>query len=562
LWKYRTSLYKPMKLCLLRLLILLFAPGMARADVKLSAVFGDHMVLQQDRKVPVWGTAAPSERVVVTLGTSSGQATADSAGKWQVNLPAAPTGAAPTTLTVAGKNTVKFEDVLVGDVWLCSGQSNMEYALGGSHTGREDQPKANDSGIRILRIPRTNRMEPQTDVAAKWEVCTPQTAGGFSAVAYYFARELRQTVNRPIGLIGSYWGGTPVQSWISLSALEKAPAYTNYVQNFQRTYDNYLKTKDAFPKQVEEYQAARKIWEAEVKPNFDSAMKDWSAAAATAKAAGEPEPKRPQPAHPAPREPDNPLGRPNVPSSLFNGMIAPLIPFALKGVIWYQGESNANNAASGLEYAGLFPRMINDWRERWGEDDLPFLFVQIAGFHLPPTTPSEGSFAWLRESQARTLSLPNTGMASSVDIGNPNDIHPKDKRDVGLRLAQAAKAVAYGQKVVPAGPSYDNMKIEGNKVRVYFKHAGAGVTIGVPPWTADGKPLPQPTELTGFGIAGGDQKFVWAKAVIEGDAVVVWSDEIAAPAAVRYGWADYPVINLYNKEGLPASPFRTDDWKP
>jgi sialate O-acetylesterase len=242
---------------------------------------------------------------------------------------------------------------------------------------------------------------------------------------------------------------------------------------------------------------------------------------------------------------------------LYNGMIAPLIPYAIKGAIWYQGESNAGN---GLEYQTLFPRMISGWREKWNQGDFPFLYVQLANFMAPQVKSSEGGWAELREAQLKTLSLPNTGMAVIIDIGDAHDIHPKDKIDVGLRLALAAKHVAYKQDLVYSGPIYDSMKIEGNKIRLTFKDTGSGLQMSASPWTPTGVPVPAPTELTGFAIAGADQNWVWAKAQIDGNSVVVSSDQVPSPVAVRYGWASNPPCNLYNKEGLPASPFRTDDW--
>lgn len=526
-----------------------------RAEVKLPAIFGDHMVLQQTAKVPIWGTADPGEKVTVTLGTKTAQTSADAKGQWRVAFPPSPATATPVILSVAGKNTVKFEDVLVGEVWLCSGQSNMAFAMGGSHAAREDIPLANDPQLRFFRVASANRLEPQTDLEGKWELCTPQTVGGFSAVGYYFGRELRKTFKRPVGLISSSWGGTPAQSWTSISALQKEPSLRGYVQAHAKALEGFPQRKEAYPQQLEEYKKQRAAWEAEVKPAYDAAMKDWNAAARLAQENGASPPPRPQPSRPNPGGPGDPNGGPNVPSSLFNGMIAPLIPYAIKGAIWYQGESNAPNAP---EYDILFPRMISDWRERWGAGDFPFLFVQLANYKVAPNRPDTNKWARLREAQLKTLALPNTGMASAVDIGNPNDIHPKDKRDVGTRLAQAAKRIAYQQDAVPCGPLYAGMKVEGKKIRISFKSTGAGLTIGVPPWMPDGTTPAIAEELTDFMVAGADTGWHPAKARIDGQSVLVWSDEVSAPVAVRYGWSDSPVINLYNKEGLPASPFRTD----
>jgi sialate O-acetylesterase len=253
-----------------------------------------------------------------------------------------------------------------------------------------------------------------------------------------------------------------------------------------------------------------------------------------------------------------PQGGAGGPTVLYNGIVAPLIPYAIKGVIWYQGEANVGN---GIEYRALFPRMIIDWRERWNEGNFPFLFVQLANLNAAQTKPSEGGWALLREAQLMTLSLPNTAMAVSVDIGNPLDIHPKDKVDVAQRLFLAARHIAYGEELVYSGPIYDKMTVEGNKIRLSFKHTGSGLQMSAPPWSPTGAPLTPPTELKGFAIAGADKNWAWAKAEIDGNQIVVSSDQVPDPVAVRYGWATNPPCNLYNKEGLPASPFRTDDWE-
>ena len=539
------------------------------ADVRLPAIFGDHMVLQQDGKIPVWGWADPHEPVTVTLGGDTVKTTADDSGKWSVNLKPVKASATPLVLTVTGKNTLTFNDVLVGDVWVCSGQSNMEFDLagnmgtyhgfGGAANAATAVPAANDPQLRLFIVKRKMALHPESDVVGSWQVCTPETAAQFSAVGYFFGQELRHTLNRPIGLIGTYWGGMPAQAFTSLSGLEKAPPFTNYVTLYQNVLAAYPKAKEDYPAVLAAYKDRLQKWNQTVGADYNSQLKQWQDAVAQAKAGGQPVPPKPTPSVPMPKAPNAPEGAPNTPSVLFNGMIAPLIPFAIKGVIWYQGESNADN---GPEYATLFPRMITDWREKWGEGDFPFLYVELAKFRTPQTQPSEGGWAWLRDAQFKTLSLPNTGMASAVDVGNPTDIHPKDKLDVGLRLALAAKHVAYGQNLVYSGPLYDSMKIEGNKIRISFTEVGGGLQLGTPPWTPDGSAPPAPTELTGFAIAGADQKWVWAKALIDGNTVVVSSDDVASPVAVRYGWGSCPSINLYNKEGLPASPFRTDDWPP
>ena len=564
----------------LRLLPLFLVPvltgtlaGAARAEVKLAEIFGDHMVLQEETKLPVWGWADPGEKVTVTLGNASGSAVAAADGTWRVDLPPVPQNTAPQVLTVAGKNTLTFQDVLVGDVWLASGQSNMEFGIGNDDRGAEAIAKADEPQIRLFMVPKATSLDPKTGfvtvppdhLEGKWQVCSPTTLGGkwgwngFSAAAFYFGREIHHVTNRPIGLIGTYWGGTPAQAWTSLSGLQQDPVLAHYVEAHQKFVDNYTQASADYPKLKADFDTAMQQWNQNVAPALNQAMTQWRTDAATAVAANQPVPPQPVPSQPKPNAPLPPDGGQNAPTDLFNAMIAPLVPYAIKGAIWYQGEANAGN---GKEYATLFPRMITDWREKWGQGDFPFLFVQLANWLAPQKEPAEVSgWALLREAQLKTLALPHTGMALAVDIGNPFDIHPKDKLDVGLRLALAARRVAYGENVVSSGPIYDTMTVEGSKIRLTFKEVGGGLTMGVPPWTPTGTPPPAPTELKGFAIAGDDKKWVWGKAEIEGNTLVVSGDGVANPVAVRYDWANCPFGNLYNKEGLPASPFRTDDWE-
>ena len=526
------------------------------ADVKMPAIFGDHMVLQQDAKLPVWGIADPDEQVTVQVGGESGTATAKADGSWRVDLSPLPAGTTPLTMTVSGKNTLKFEDVLVGDVWLCSGQSNMEFALTSAHNAPTEIPKANDPQLRIFLVKNTIALEPKTDVDGKWEVASPESVPKFSAVAYFFGRQLRTKLDRPIGLIGSYYGGTPAQSWVSLSGLQKEPPFQNYIKFFEQLRDNYPQALKDYTAKQASFQADLAQWQQTYGPAYDAMMKDWNAAVAKARIANEVPPEEPKAAVPAPKPPVTPDGGKGAPVVLYNGMIAPLIPYALKGVIWYQGESNAGNAA---EYSTLFPRLIADWREKWGQGDFPFLYVQLAKFNLSWL---KNDYAWaqLREVQLKSLSVPNTGMAVAFDIGDPNNIHPKDKLDVGLRLALVAEHVAYGQDLVYSGPIYQSMQVQGNSIVLNFTQTGSGLVIGAAPWTALGiKPLSTET-LVGFKIAGADKNWIPADAKIDGNTVVVSSPQVAQPVAVRYAWGNAPDSNLYNQEGLPASPFRTDDW--
>ncbi len=536
----------------------LIYPSPGRADVKMPGIFGDHMVLQQEMKIPVWGWADAGEEVTVTLGTDSAKATADAEGNWRVDLKSLPTETKPLTLTVTGKNSVKFDDVLIGEVWVCSGQSNMEFNTGRAHNAATEVPKATDEQLRLFHVHNKISQVPLKDVEGKWELCSPTSVAGFTAVGYFFGHELRSSLNRPVGLIESSWGGMPAQAYTSLSGLQKDPPFTGYITAFETVVKNTPKAKEEYPKLLAEYNVTLKDWNETVGVAYDATLKKWQADNDKAKAEGRPQLPKPNPTTPKPKGPNPPEGGPSTPTVLYNANIAPLIPYGIRGAIWYQGESNAGN---GLEYRTLFPRMISDWREKWNEGDFPFLFVQLANYQAEQVQPAEVSgWALLREAQLMTLSLPNTGMASAVDIGNGKDIHPTNKMDVGLRLAQSAKKVAYKQEVVASGPLYDSMTIEGNKIRLIFKESGSGLQMGVPPWLPDGSTPPAPTELKGFAIAGADKKFVWAKATIDGATVVVTADEVTSPVSVRYDWGNNPAGNLYNKENLPASPFRTDNW--
>lgn len=538
-----------------------------RADVKMPTIFGDHMVLQQEAKLPVWGWADPGEKVTVTLAAQSASAVADAQGNWRVDLPPVSAGTAPTTLKIAGKNVVQFQDVLVGDVWLCTGGANMQVGLLNDQNGKTEAAQADQPQIRLFAVPLHPNMTPQKDIlrgtkwddlTARWQICTPATVvrdgewGGFSALAYYYGKQIHQVTGHPVGLIGTYWSGTAAQAWTSLEALQKYPVLAHFVTSYQNKAAALAQPDAKYKDLVEEYHAAQAQWKLEVAGPYRAAMAQWELRASEARSIGQEPPKKPEPLQPEPAHPEW------MPTVLFNAMIAPLVPFAIKGAICYQGEANEWDAA---EYGTLFPAMITDWRERWGQGDFPFLFVQLAKYRQPAVKASEGAFPWVRESQARALSLPNTGMAVALDLGSPKEIVPKDKSDVAARLVLVAKHVAYGQTLVYSGPMFDSMRGEGEQIRINFKETGGGLTTGTPPWTWDGNPVPPPTELTGFALAGVDKKWFWARAVIHGDSIIVTSDQVPAPVAVRYGWADNPPANLYNKEMLPAVPFRTDDWR-
>lgn len=498
----------------LSLSLLLLSALPAAADVKLPALIGDNMVLQQGRQVPIWGTAEPDEQVTITMGEHQATATADKEGRWMLKLEALEAGG-PFDLTVAGNNTITLHNVLVGEIWVCSGQSNMQWSVRRAANPEQEIAEANYPNIRLFSVPRTVAYQPRQDIKGSWDVCSPETVKAFSAVGYFFGCYLHQELDTPIGLIHSSWGGTPAEAWTSRPTLESE-------SEFKPILDRWDQIDASYPQAKEKYEQALAQW----KQDAENAEKE-----------GKPAPRKPR----APTRSDHPHRA----AGLYNSMIAPLIPGVIKGVIWYQGESNAGRA---YQYRKLFPAMIQNWRRDWGQKDFPFLFVQLANFKKRQPQPSESSWAELREAQLMTLALPKTAMAVIIDIGEANDIHPKNKQDVGYRLGLAAHAIAYGADKVYSGPIYESMEVDGDKVRLSFKHIGGGLVI------KNGEPL------KGFAIAGPDRKFVWADAQIDSNTVVVWNKEVPNPVAVRYAWADNPECNLYNQAGLPASPFRTDDW--
>ena len=551
-----------MRYALFVVFIVLNLAGSLIADVKLPAVFGDHMVLQRNSKVPVWGWAAPNEIVTVEAGKVKATGTADAEGKWSVQLDRLTATDQPTDVTVVGKNTITFHDVLIGDVWVCSGQSNMEFLLSGAHNAVEEIPKANHPTLRLFMVTKKVALDPQPDCIGQWSVCTPEIASKFSAVGYFFGREILQDQKVPVGMIGTYWGGTPAEAWTSLEALKSDPVLKGHADNFEKVKTNLPDLKLKYDTEVlPKWKTDHDQWDQEIGKSYRESLAKWNADVAQAAAAAQPVPTKPKPAKPEPRKPSLPDQDPHLATVLTNGMIAPIVPYAIKGAIWYQGESNAGKAA---EYNTLFPAMITDWRTRWAQGDFPFIWVQLANFRARNTDPIQTSDGWpgLREAQLKTLKLAQTGMAVTIDIGQGDNIHPKDKWDVGHRLALSARHMAYAENLIYSGPLYDSMAVQGSEVRLKFKNAGTGLTISAAPSSTLGvAPALPAAELKGFSIAGEDRKFVWAKARIEGDSVIVSSSEVKQPLAVRYGWADNPEVNFYNKENLPASPFRTDDWQ-
>ena len=539
------------------LLILIGISASLQAAAKPMTLFTDGMVLQREAILPVWGTATPGEEVTVEFSGQKKSAKADDKGIWMVKLDPLTASSSPSEMTVsAGASKTKVSNVLVGDVFLAGGQSNMGSPLFAAHNAAEVLPQTTDDKLRFFNVTKKTAAEPQTDVAGQWQSSDPTNAKGFSAVAYFFAREIRTKENIPVGVVSAPWGGTPIETWMSMDSIKVAPALTNVIAKWDKAVVDYNKVK-ADPKLESDYLADLDKWTKEVKPAFDATMKAWNDDKAAGKPLGEkPKPSRPEPSNPDPMGPPSPSRRPSTPSVAYNAMIAPLSPFALKGVLWYQGEANAGR---GLEYRTLFPRLIQGWRKQWGVD-FPFLFVQLPMNGKDPVPVAKDGEPYLREAQFMTLSEPKTAMAITIDIGDPNNVHPGDKLDVGKRLSLLARRDIYGEKVDASGPLYQGFKIEGDKIRISFKETAKGLKPGQAPWCAKGvEPLPT-DKLIGFVIAGSDRNWVEADAVIQGNDVIVSSKTIANPVAVRYGWAHSPRCNLYNSEGLPASTFRTDDW--
>ena len=471
-------------------------PPHIRADVKLPAIFGSHMVLQRDQKDRVWGWAEPGEEVTVKIAGQSKSAKSGPDGAWQVVLDPMPAGG-PHTLTIHGKNTVTLEDVLVGEVWICSGQSNMQWGVGGTKDVELEIPAAKYPGLRLITVPNVGTQEPQKDFHGQWVPCRPDTVGGFSAVGYFFGRQLHQTLDVPVGLINDSWGGSACEAWIRRDRLAADPKYAPLLQHWEQLEKDYARAKSESKKPSR---------------NLEGQM------------------------HGNAR-----------PGNIYNGALKPTIGYGIRGVIWYQGETNANRA---YQYRDLFPLMIQSWREEWGQGDFPFYWVQLADFLNETPTPRESAWAELREAQTMTMSrLPHTGEAVIIDVGEGKDIHPRNKQDVGQRLARWALARDYGFPISHQSPTYKSMAKRGSKVVLTFDHVGGGLrTFDV-------------QEARGFAVAGNDHKFAWAKARVTGpNTVEVGSDQVAEPVAVRYAWADNPVCNLYSGKGLPATPFRTDDW--
>jgi sialate O-acetylesterase len=480
----------------------------ARADVKVPAIFGSHMVLQRDQANRVWGWADVGEKVTVSIAGQSHEATAGGDGKWQVTLKPLSAGG-PHSLVVEGKNKLELTDVLVGEVWVCAGQSNMEWSIRSSNDADLEAAAANFPNIRFITVPKNGTQEVQTDFKGEWSVCSPSTVGDFSAVGYFFGRQLSQTLGVPVGLVDNAWGGSACEAWVRRDLLAADPKYKGLMARW-----------------------------ADIEATAGKRFADWKVAAEKAKAEG----KNPPP---------NPMGQltgNSRPANIYNGHIKPIVGFGIRGAIWYQGESNASRA---YQYRDLFPLMIQSWRDEWAQGDFPFYWVQLADFKVEKSEPGDSDWAELREAQTMAAAkLKNSGQAVIIDIGEGKDIHPKNKQDVAKRLARLALAQTYGVEGIAArSPQYKSMETQGNKIVLSFDHVVGG-------W----RPF-DVAEPRGFAIAGADKKWVWAKAKIVGDKLEVWADGVAEPVAVRYAWADNPVCNMFSSVGLPLTPFRTDDWE-
>ena len=482
-------------------------------EVKPSALFSRHAVLQKGMAVPVWGTAAPGERITVTLDRQKVSAAAGADGKWMVRLKDLKAGG-PFQMTIAGTNTIAIDDVMVGEVWLGSGQSNMAFTVSkkkASYAGlvneEEEIAKADYPRIRMFTAKTAKTYEPQTDIVGEWQICSPQTVPGFSAVGYLFSRDLYRELQQPIGFITVAFGASTAESWIRRETVAADPQLKPMLDHFDAQVQFFRTKPDAPPS------------EAPQPPQTINA--------------------RPGP---PPQRQRDPVQDQHNPTVLFNGMLNPVIPYSIRGVVWYQGES----IVGGKEGVALYPHvqntLIEDWRKLWGEGDFPFFVVQLPALQNISNNPL------VREGQAAVLTLPHTGMAVTIDIGDPKDVHPHNKAPLGERLTLMAMANVYGRKTEYSGPVFESMQTEGNQIRLKFSHVGGGLVA------KDGP-------LKWFAIAGSDQNFVPAEARIEGDRVVVTSAQVTAPLAVRYAWDNYPEgCNLYNAAGLPAAPFRTDRW--
>ncbi len=493
--------------------------------MRLAPPFSDHAVLQRDRPIPVWGMTGPEQVVTVRLAGHSACVTSSPDGRWLVRLPPVPAGGPHELTASSASGDAVVRDVLVGEVWICSGQSNMQWTVGLSWDADLEIATAKYPNIRLITVPNVGTQEPQQDFKGEWKECSPATVGGFSAVGYFYGRVLHNMLDVPVGLINNAWGGSACEAWVNRGELEKDPHFKLLMENTRKT---------------EAYNAS-----AEAKAKYDADLAAWNKQAEEAKKANKPFLVR------APGTPAAWLTGNQRPANIYNGALVPTIGYGIKGAIWYQGESNAGRA---YEYASLFPFMIQNWRNEWKQGDFPFYWVQLADFMGEKTDAEQAnmsSWAELRESQTKTQNaIKNGGQAVIIDLGEANDIHPKNKRDVAERLARWALVKDYGMKLPYRSPEFKSAEFNGDKATVTLDTFGSSLrTVDV-------------SEVKGFVVCGEDKKWAWAEAKIVGkDKLEISAKSIAKPVAVRYAWADNPVCNLYSTDGLPVTPFRSDSFE-
>lgn len=502
-------------------LILMLVPACVHAELKLPAIIGSQMVLQRDAQAPVWGWANPGEKITVKIPqrNQSHETLADAQGKWMVRLDPLKVGD-PLTVVIQGeKKTLELTDVLVGEVWVCSGQSNMQWAVQSARDPDLEKLSAKYPNIRLIQVRTQGTQKPLSTFEDSWKPCTPETVGGFSAVGYFYGRQLHETLDVPIGLIDNAWGGSACEAWIDRELLKDKELYEPLLARWRKTEETF-------------------DWET-LQANYQKRLEKYREAAAAARKAGKPLPPRP-------RAPRNQLTGQHRPGNLFNARLMPIVPYGIRGAIWYQGETNASRA---YQYRDMFPLMISNWRDVWDQGDFPFYFVQLADFRDEKDAPADSDWAELREAQTMTLDrLPNTGQAVIIDLGEGKDIHPRNKQDVAKRLARLALARDYGYDIAHQSPRAKETTFAEGKATVTFDHVEAGLR------TFDTR------RVKGFELAGPDHKFYPAEAKIVGkNQVVLTSPKVKQAAAVRYAWADNPDCNLFDSAGLPVTPFRTDD---
>ena len=510
-----------MKTFLLSIVCMFGVTTSVQADVAVSNLFTDHMVVQQGKPVIIWGTAESGEAVTVAIAGKAAQVTADADGKWTAKLPALKANSGPHTITIKASNLLAIEDVLVGEVWVCSGQSNMAWPVASANDPQLEALSARFPRMRIISVPQVGTQEAQDNFEGKWELVSPTTITQFSAVGYFFGRQIHQTLDVPVGLIDNAWGGSACEAWIPYDVL-KANGHTELLAHWDKLAAEYD--------------------EEAIRAKYEKAVATYKQRAQAAREAG-----KPIPAYP--RQPRSPLAGQHRPANLYQGVLNPIIGYPIQGAIWYQGEANATRAQ---QYQELFPLMIDTWRKAWGQGDFSFYWVSLANFKDQVTEPGDADWAELREAQTLTLNkLPNTGEAIITDLGEAHDIHPRNKQDVAKRLARWALAKNYGyEQLIHRSPIYKSHEIQNNKIIITFDHVGNGLD------THDVR------QVLGFTIAGEDKQFHHAQATIQGrDKVIVWNTDVPSPVAVRYAWANNPICNLQNKSHLPATPFRTDKWK-